>query len=226
MRLNGLMSIVSQKIGKRRNVANVQTRGMARREALINAAIDLLSKQSPQEISFREIAKAADVPEGSAYHFYANKYDLFAAVAEVMSDLFYEAHMEPISDQEVETWHDLVDVIVDRGAGIYRTNVVARELLIGTTTPPEIKLVDQQNDMKIALVMADRFQEHFILPDNPEFETKLFYYIEMMDALFAISHRESGDISENIIEEAKRVGKGYLSTYLPPVLSKAAMQNT
>lgn len=220
------MSVISQKIGKTRNVANVQTRGMARREALINAAIKLLSEQSPQETSFREIAKAADVPEGSAYHFYANKYDLFGAVAEVMSDLFYQAHLEPISEELVQTWHDVVDTIVERGAKIYQSNPVARELLIGTTTPPEIKLVDQKNDLKIARVMADRFREHFILPENPEFETKLFYYIEMMDALFAISHRETGDISDSIIEEAKRVGKGYLSTYLPPVLSRSSSQAT
>ena len=93
------MSIVSQKIGKRRNVSAVQTRGVARREALVNAAMELLSEQLPQDISFREIAKAADVPEGSAYHFYANKYDLFAAVAEILSDQFYQAHLEPIPDE-------------------------------------------------------------------------------------------------------------------------------
>ena len=31
---------------------------------------------------------------------------------------------------------------------------------------------------------------------------------------------EHGEIRDDMVEEAKRVGKGYLSTYLPPVLTK------
>ena len=215
------MSAIRQKIGKRRNVSGVQTRGVARREALIKAATKMLETQSPQDISFREVAEAAGVPEGSAYHFYANKYDLFAAVASEMSQLFYTAHLVPIEAENVNTWHDIVDVLVERGAEIYGNNVIACELLIGSKTPPEVKQVDRKNDMKIAPVMAERFRDHFTLPEIPDFETKLYYFIELTDTLFAISYRENGKISESIVEEAKRVGRGYLSTYLPQVLSKA-----
>lgn len=215
------MSAIRQKIGKRRNISAVQIRGVARREALVKAAIEMLKTQSPQDISFREVAEAAGVPEGSAYHFYANKYDLFAAVASEMSQLFHTAQMVPIESSNVKTWHDVVDILVERGADIYRNNVIACELLIGSKTPPEVKQVDHKNDMKIAPVMAERFRDHFTLPDIPDFETKLYYFIELTDTLFAISYRENGKISDSIIEEAKRVGRGYLSTYLPQVLSKA-----
>ena len=215
------MSEVRQKIGKRRSVSAVQSRGVARRTALINAGIEMLRTQSPEEISFREVAEAANVPEGSAYHFYANKYDLFAAIASEMSDLFYEAQQVPIDPAEVKTWHDIVDALVDRGADIYKNNVIACELLIGSKTPPEVKQVEHKNDMKIASVMVERFRDHFTLPEIPLFETKLFYFIELTDTLFAISYRETSTITVDIIEEAKRVGRGYLSTYLPTVLSKA-----
>ena len=214
------MTKVSQKIGKRRPITAVQSRGITRREELIEAAIKLLKKKSIQDISFREIAKAAKVPEGSAYHFYANKYDLFAAVAEVMSELFYKAHAKKINRKKVNTWHDIIDVIVDRGYQVYKDNAVACELFIGTTAPPEIKVIDQQNDRKIATVMAEKFKDHFLLPDIPDFTNKIFYYIEIMDTLFSLSYRESGEISKEMIEEAKRVGKGYLATYLPPILPK------
>ena len=85
--------------------------------------------------------------------------------------------------------------------------------------PPEIKQVDQDNNLEIADVMKDRFQEYFVLPDIPSFERKLFYFIEMTDLLFSINLRETGGIQDDIVEEAKRVGKGYLSTYLPSVLT-------
>ena len=213
------MSTTRQIIGKRRKVSAVQSRGVARREALIKAAITLLEKEDPQDISFREIAKAASVPEGSAYHFYANKYDLFAAVAGEMSQIFYEAQSKSIRRKSISTWHDVVDVLVERGAEIYRSNTVARTLLIGSTVPPEIKQVDSDNNLKIANVMRQRFEEYFTLPDIPEFERKLFYFIEMTDLLFSINLREVGAIQDNIVEESKRVGKGYLSTYLPSVLT-------
>jgi len=213
------MSTTRQIIGKRRKVSAVQSRGVARREALIKAAIDLLETEDPQDISFRQIAQKADVPEGSAYHFYANKYDLFAAVASEMSQIFLKAQSKSIKRKPIKTWHDIVDVLIERGAEIYRQNTVARVLLIGSTVPPEIKQVDQDNNLEIADVMKDRFEEYFALPDIPSFERKLFYFIEMTDLLFSINLRETGSIQDDIIEEAKRVGKGYLSTYLPAVLT-------
>ena len=211
---------VRQVIGKRRSVTSVQNRGVLRRAAMVDAAITLLSKNNPQEISFKQIAKLAQVPEGSAYHFYANKYDLFVDVAKEMSRLFRDKQSQPI-EREVETWHDVMDALIDRGAEIYESNPVARELLIGSKTPPEIKQVDRDNDRKIAEIMIDRFSEKFQLPKLDDFDKVMFWVIELTDLMFSLSVREHGYIHKQYIKEAKRVARGYLSTYLPPVLPLA-----
>jgi len=211
---------IRQVIGKRRNVTAMQIRGIKRRTAMIDAAIDLLSKNSPQEISFKQIAEHAGLPEGSAYHFYANKYDLFVSVASKMSDLFKTRQSLPIT-KKINTWHDVIDVLIERGAEVYKSNPVARELLIGTKTPPEIKQIDRENDREVALIMIDRFSEHFQLPDVENFEDIMFYVIELTDLMFSLSNREYGEIRPRYVEEAKRVARGYLATYLPPVLPKA-----
>ena len=215
------MSQTRQIIGKTRETKNVQSRGVARRLKLIEAARDLLQSKSPQEISFKEISQKAGVPEGSAYHFYANKYDIYAAVASDLSKLFIAAQSKKINKNRVSSWTDIVDILIDRGAEVYRKNNVACELLIGSKTPNEIKLIDRQNDKRIAEIMSERFAEHFQLPEINNFETILFYFIEMTDVLFGISYRDNKTINDEIIEEAKRVGRGYLSTYLPPVLKPA-----
>lgn len=208
---------VRQVIGKRRSVTSVQTRGVKRRSAMVQAAITLLSENNPQEISFKQIAKLADIPEGSAYHFYANKYDLFVDVAKEMSRLFKDKQSQPIV-RKVETWHDVIDALIDRGADIYKNNPVARELLIGSKTPPEIKQVDRDNDMEIAQIMIDRLSEKFQLPPLSDFDKVMFWMIELTDLMFGLSVREHGFINDRYIEEAKRVSRGYLSTYLPPIL--------
>ena len=214
-----------QVIGKSREISAMQSRGVARRNALIEAAIRLLKDQTAQEVSFRQIAEEAGVPEGSAYHFYANKYDLFGAVAGKMSELFQEAQSEPIDPEGVETWKDIVGVLIERGAKIYRTNPVARRLLIGSTTPPEIKQVDRDNNKKVAGIMAQRFADVFDMPSIPDFEQKLLYFIEITDVLFAVDFREHREITDEIIKEAQRVGTGYLGTYLPPILPRVSEQS-
>ena len=192
---------------------------MLRRAALINAAIKLLSKNNPQEISFKQIAKLAEVPEGSAYHFYANKYDLFTDVAGEMSRLFRDGQSQPIK-RKVETWHDIMDALIERGALIYEENPVARELLIGPKTPPEIKQVDRENNQKIAWVMIDRVNDKFELPKIEDFDKVMFWVIELTDLMFGLSVREHGYIHPRYIEEVKRISRGYLSTYLPSILPR------
>jgi len=196
----------------------MQARGIARREALIRAAIQLLKDQTVQDISFKEIASEANVPEGSAYHFYANKYDLFGAVASQMSELFQAAQAKPIKSKDVKIWGDLTGIFVERGAEVYKKNPVTRRLLIGSTTPSEIKQIDRENNKQIAAIMASRFTEFFEMPNVLGFEQKLLYFIEITDVLFALDFREHNQITDEIVEEAKRVVTGYLGTYLPPLL--------
>jgi len=186
----------------------------------VAAAIEMLNHQTPQELAFKAIADKANVPEGSAYHFYANKYDLFADVAGQMSELFQVAQSKPIDPKQVDNWHDIVGILVERGAQVYKRNPVARRLLIGSTTPPEIKQIDRENNRNIAAIMAQRFSDIFDMPNIPEFEQKLYYFIEITDTLFTVEHREKRAITKEIIEEAKRVAIGYLGTYLPSILPR------
>ena len=208
---------VRQVIGKRRGATSVQARGVRRRAAMVNAAITLLSEYNAQEISFKQIAELAQIPEGSAYHFYANKYDLFVDVAKEMADLFRDRQSQPIK-RKVETWHDVIDTLIDRGAETYESNPVARDFLLGSKTPPEIKQVDLDNDREIAELMINRFNEAIQLPEIDDFNRVMTWVIALTDLMFSLSVREHGYINKRYITEAKRVARGYLSTYLPPVL--------
>ena len=211
---------VRQVIGKRRNVSAMQSRGILRRALLVEAAIELLRDNCPQEISLKQIAELAGVPEGSAYHFYANKYDLFSDVATQFAQQFDAAFALPI-EQPVNTWHDITDTIIVRGAEIYRKNPEIQELLIGTTTPPEIKQTDVELVRHTAQMMVNCLTDHFRLPDVETIERIMFYVVELIDTMFSISVREHGHINDEYLEEAKRVVRGYMGTYLPPILPKS-----
>jgi AcrR family transcriptional regulator len=202
------------KIGLRKTTSAVRKRGVERRALLLKAAYDLLCERPVEDVSFRDIAAKARIPEGSAYHFFANRFDVFSALAKELSDMFIAAHNEPVPAGSRRTWQALADYLVEVGAEVYAENPPARQLLIGGKTPPEVKQADRLNDRVVGDVMYDVFARHFELPDTDAMRDAFYYFIEVTDLIFTLSVIEHGEITSAMLDEAKRVGRGYLGTYL------------
>jgi AcrR family transcriptional regulator len=98
-----------QKIGLRKAPLATRKRGRERRKLLLKATYELLCAQPVEDISFRDIAEKAGVPEGSAYHFFANRFDLFSALAEELSEQFIEAHRRKVPPSRRKTWQALAE---------------------------------------------------------------------------------------------------------------------
>ncbi|MDH4048555.1 MAG: TetR/AcrR family transcriptional regulator [Gammaproteobacteria bacterium] len=203
-----------QRIGKRKQQDITRKRGDERREQLLQASYDLLCERPVEDISFRDIAEKAGIPEGSAYHFFANRFDIFSALAKKLSDLFIDAHRRPVPVARRRDWKALAEYLVDVGVRVYRENPPARQLLIGGKTPPEVKQSDRLNDRSVGIVMYEVFSRHFELPDTAEMRDAFYYFIEITDLVLTLSMIEHGSITAPMIREAKRAGTGYLSHYL------------
>jgi len=203
-----------QQIGLRKTHAATHERGRERRQLLLQAAYDLLCERDIDDVSFRDIAARAGVPEGSAYHFYANRFDLFTALANQLSDLFVRAHQRVVPRNRRRNWKDLAGYLVEVGARVYAENPPARQLLIGGKTPPQVKQADRINDQVVGEVMYGAFARYFEIPDSEGMRTAFYYFIEITDLLFTLSVIENGEITDTMLAEAKRAGIGYLSTWL------------
>jgi AcrR family transcriptional regulator len=211
-----------QVVGKRRTRKHVQERGNTRRKKMLDAAEELLKTTPVEELSFKQISEKAGVPEGSAYHFFANRYDLLAALANQVANQFGEEYRKPIPRDTVRTWHDLADLVVDRAVTIYRSNSAASQIWLSGRTPAQVRLADHVSEKAISSVLYEIFDGVFVLPELPSTFDPFFFFLELCDVPLSISVIEHGEITTEMIEEAKRVGKGYLGTYLPPVLEKRA----
>jgi AcrR family transcriptional regulator len=203
-----------QKIGLRKAPSATRKRGRERRKLLLKATYELLCVRPVEDVSFRDIADKAGVPEGSAYHFFANRFDVFSALAKELSDQFIEAHRRKVPPSRRKSWQALAEHLVDVGAKVYTENPPARQLLIGGKTPPEVKRADRINDRDVGNVMHEVFAEHFELPGSEEMRNAFYYFIEITDLIFTLSVIEHGEITPAMLAEAKRAGIGYLSTYL------------
>jgi AcrR family transcriptional regulator len=187
---------------------------------LLDAARELLMEVPVEELTFGQIAAKAGVPEGSAYHFYANKYDVLSSLAQELSVQFLDAYQEPIDESEIHTWHDLADLINDRSAAIYAVDLAAVQIFLGGKTPPEVGLVDRTSVRTVSTVLLDLFNRYFVLPDVPNIHDVFYYYVQLTDLMLSLSVIENGEITPEMLEESKRAGKGYLATYLPPMLTR------
>lgn len=180
---------------------------------MLDATYDLLCEKEIEDISFRDIAQRAIVPEGSAYHFFANRFDVFSALASGLSIQFTEAHKKPVPPAKRKTWQALAGHLVDVGAAVYARNPPARQLLIGGKTPPEVKQADRLNDRKVADAMHASFSRYFEILDTDEMRNAFYYFIEITDLVFTLSIIEHGVITPGMLAEAKRAGVAYLETY-------------
>ena len=209
-----------QVVGRRRTRKHVQERGNARRRQLLDAAEALLANTPIEELSFKQISEYAGVPEGSAYHFFANRYDLLAALANQVAHKFSEQYQKPIPRDQVGSWHELADLMVERAVTIYRSSPVASQIWLSGRTPAQVRLADHVSDKAVSSILFDIFDDIFVMPELPSTYDPFFFFLELCDVPLSISVIEHGKITDEMIEEAKRVGKGYLGTYLPPVLEK------
>jgi AcrR family transcriptional regulator len=194
--------------------------GRERRQQLLDAAYELLEERALEDVSFRDIAERAEVPEGSAYHFFANRYDLFATLANALSERFVAAHRRPVPASCRRRIEALIGHFVDVGARVYADSAPARQLLIGGATPPQVKQADRSNDRAIAGVMAAITARHFEVEETPALRDAFYLFIEITDLLFMLSVIEHGRINSRMQAEARRAGVAYMLSYLGGVTAR------
>lgn len=103
--------------GLRKSHTAMHQRGVERRQALLQAARELLEEHDIEAVSFQDIASRAGVPEGSACHFCANRFDLFSALAAELSEAFIRANRKPAPESGLTSRQALaMHLVPDSGA--------------------------------------------------------------------------------------------------------------
>ncbi len=194
-----------------------QARGRARREELLDAAQDLLATHMIDSLSLGDIARHAGAAKGSAYHFFTNVQDLYAALVQKIGSELCLLLDEPIQEP-VTCWQDVVSICIDRGVLYYAHNPAARQLLIGPKTPPEIKRRDRANDIDLGRSLENQINTLFELPNIADRSVLFFRAIEITDLMFCLSMMDNGEITPAMAAEAKKASIAYLEVYIPKSL--------
>ena len=194
--------------------STLRKNGIARRQQLLDAAQGLLETHELDAISLGDVAAAAEVPKGSAYHFYDDIKDLYSALLSRFAEELVGILEAPLSGK-LKSWRDVVEALNRRGVKFYAGNRAAMQLQIGPKVPTELKLRDRQNDAAIGGIYERHIATHFTLPEFEDRSKVFFRAVEIADLMFMLSVLERGHITVDMGREASKAMCAYLACYLP-----------
>jgi AcrR family transcriptional regulator len=199
--------------------STLRKNGIARRQQLLQAAQTLLESHDLDRLSLGDIAAAARIPKGSAYHFYADIKDLYANLLSTLEEELLAVLDAPIREK-VKDWQHVVAILNDRGVAFYAGSRASMQLQIGPKVPADLKLHDRQNDAAVSRIYERHIESFFVLPQLPQRSTVFFRAVEIADLMFSLSVLEHGKITADMAEEATRAMCAYLRCYVPEELPR------
>ncbi len=188
----------------------------------MQAAANLLESREIADISLEDAARAAGIPVASAYHFYEDRNDLFAALAARMSARFAPIILKSLSAQHRRDWPTLLRSSIRRAARFYGQNPAARKLLLDGKAPAEIRMAERMRDKSFAPLIEGLFEAHFELPTFAERTGVFFHTVEIVDLMFQLSVMQHGRITAAMERHAFIAGEAYLGRFLPERLVRKA----
>lgn len=199
----------------------LQARTQERVSRALVTAEALLLEKNPEEVSIPDIAEASGVPRASLYQFYANKHQLFAAIA--------EKHLGLVA-QEVKRggaalvgfhWRHITFLLVQAASQYYNRNPVAGILILGwpmsreTYLAQEVTIENIGDELRTIYAHAQPSVPLSTTPDVGTIMTELAF------SLMKYGYYRQGEISGDIIRQASLAVVGYLEQMLPDALAKS-----
>jgi AcrR family transcriptional regulator len=199
--------------GARRRIPK-QARARERVGRILDAARRELEARTAGDITIEGIAERADVPVGSVYQYFSSKTALLIAVAETVMDETDAETARMLVECRLLPWREAVDRTVTVTLGFLRDSPDYRKLLRTIRFTPEFAAVTAASNERV----ADLMSLHPAFGRGGISRAKALEICRtVVTAGNALQDRalagEPLDF-DSLVEETKRLAKGYLGTYL------------
>lgn len=196
-----------------------QRRGDARRQRLLEAALKLLAARDFRKITLVSVCAEADIPHGSARHFYRDLDELWLGLLAELGKRHDHAMTRPVRGTATRSWRDLIGCFIERSARFQRSNPAYAKLTIGGYMSPELKRLDRDADYERARFALQQLEQRFVVPPHRDNERVTYFAIEAVDTAFMLSMRQHGRLTSWWIDRAKRGAIAIMETHfgeMPP----------
>ena len=194
-------------------IPKLRTRGRENRRKLLAEAERLLLESKGDALKFSDIFEAAGVSRGSAYRIYIGIDDLLQDLATEWLTNFVEYLKSSVPDEQPQTWSQLSDLIVRRGADYWAETTDTLRVMprIRSNAPASYSSAVRE----LSVCLSEIFSRFFVVPEVPGWMTKLAFFTQICDITFTDAVRNDGHISEQRLTEAETLCRTYLAFHLP-----------
>jgi AcrR family transcriptional regulator len=193
-------------------------RGMLRYESLIDSTEILLRERNADEVGLYQIAEHAGVPSASVYHFFPTKEAAFAALAQRYLRGFAEQARKPIDPGALYSWQGLMAWDQLQAIDYYHANPPAMTLFMGRYGGLETRKAEAEHNGLLAARVYRRLNSLFHMPALRDTEEKFHIYLEIVDAVLALSFVKHGKVTDDYRQQAWRASTAYCRLFLPEVV--------
>lgn len=188
-----------------------QDRSIARVEALLDAAAELLRDREPEAITVRDLAAGAGVPTGTLYQFFEDTDAVLQALA-----VRYLAAVPAVLDEALrpggEDWSRTVGRVVDAYAAMIREHPAIRRLWLSGVLDAATRRLEQETDASLAVRLGGvlRAQAGTRRGTPQQWRTLAALINGLLQHAF--SEHPAGDPAA--LREARRAARAYAGTVL------------
>ena len=127
-------------------------RGDQRRDALLNATKEIITLGDISEISFVTIAKKAEIPLPSVYHYFKNLDDLIMMIVEKLGKELLE-NLKLVKNTNFHSSEERIHFLLDENIKFLNEHPIAQKVFYAPSLPDSAKAIDK----KLMLEMSELF---------------------------------------------------------------------
>ncbi|MFG1945141.1 TetR/AcrR family transcriptional regulator [Nonomuraea sp. NPDC048826] len=202
-----------------------QRRSLERVERMLDECAHLLDEIGYEALTTKEVARRAEVPIGTFYQFFPDKHGLVKALALRNLEAFLGRVTERLTGADLGHWTDLVDLAIDEFVAMKRATpgfaVVDFGEILRAPGGPAIEGTNRMLDAALEnnAIVADRLRAITVdlldAPAGPALDRAILVAVEAADAVLKLAFRVDPEGDPDLVDECKRLVRGYLSAHLP-----------
>ncbi|MBS9778990.1 MAG: TetR/AcrR family transcriptional regulator [Moraxellaceae bacterium] len=194
--------------------------GRIRRQKLLMGARELSKTRLISEISLADICQEADIPRASAYHFFPNVDSIFLALRFLNAIELLEGIKE-VDISNYDRWQGYLTAVVDKAVKLLNDDPTKAKLVYEANAPDfEGKDYGTKVEYQVSKIFYDNLDVQYHIIDYDRIKNITLIGYSIVNAIFTISYRQHGCITDYYRQEAVTACIAYLRSYLPETLNR------
>lgn len=192
----------------------VQRRSMERVARILDAADAIAREHGARAISAHSVAELSGVPAASVYQFFPTPDAILFGLSKTYIEKVDSLFDDTILKTKVRHWTDIIRVMSKVLQKFFEKYPHSAEIVLGSYRTIEIFEADKASNERFALRTLETFKKYDFLPKSPYIYHKILITIEIADAVWALSMRKYGKITNEMRHESEMIMISYLRNYI------------